>query len=296
VRCAAIVIAGLGLGCGDAAGPGVADAAPGPRDAVDAAALVAPPAGAIWLLDDTGLFESTFANADISYGGTTLELRDALMTEVAAAGDCRLLEGRPTTCDPACPANYYCAPDGGCRYGYKLDPGTVTITGAGAAPVDLVAERSWTAILAEGDLVPGAPIEATSTGATVPPFALAGTVPPALDPSVVPTDGVVVLDDMTGATLAWAAVAGARYRLWLGTPHGHGGYSAQVVVCEGADTGTVTIAPALVAALPALAVPNCVGLTCVPGVLRRSVATSTPVADGTVSLVLGSRVMFWPSH
>jgi hypothetical protein len=290
-----IAIVCAAAGCAEPGAP-ASDAGVPPADAVDAMPLVAPPVGTVWVIEDVGLFADGFANADIAYGGPTFDFRDALMTTVATAGECRLLAWMPTLCDPACPANFSCAADGACRYGYKLDPGTVTVTGVGAAPIDLPAERAWSMTFPPRELTSGASIGVIATGATVPAFAIDGTVPPELAATVVPSDGVVPLDDVTGATLSWPAVAGARYRLWLGTPHGHGGSPAQVVLCDGADTGTVTIAPALVQPLPPLAVPNCIGLTCVPGILRRTVETSTPVADGEVTLAIGSRVLFWPSH
>jgi hypothetical protein len=236
--------------------------------------------------------------AEIGIEGLPSAHADGRLTTVMEAGDCRLLVLRPPTCDPACPSDWWCQADGRCDLdNVGVDAGPVTITGIGA-PLELRFDEGYVGFGDELTPTAGAVITAeapggTWVGGTAAGFAVAGTAPEVFDVDL--GDGVVALDAAAGTSIAWTASArsDAFYRLRIATPHGHGGASDQVIRCAGPDRGEVSIAAELIAGFPALAVPSCVGLTCVPAELSRFTRATAATADGEVTLELGATRWFW---
>ncbi|MBP9208375.1 MAG: hypothetical protein KBG28_30685 [Kofleriaceae bacterium] len=222
------------------------------------------------------------------------QVEEDRLSVVQTAGECRLLRRLPPTCQDGC--DWACFPDGTCQDDRgALDAGVLTVTGTSAGPLTSefpYVPTSLPALFAEVD----ATIRVDATGAAVPAFSVEAPRPPAL---ILDAGArVVPLRDDAPTVLRWPAAAhpDARFALRIGSPYGHAGSSEFVLACDGPDLGEVTIDPALAAAMPPLAVPNCVGLSCRPAALRRSVDVAAVHPVGQSTLRVGDVVWFWAEH
>lgn len=248
--------------------------------------------------DLSGPRAGSFARAEFGVGGLPSRHAEERLTAVMAIADCRLLERQPPMCDPPCLGDFWCLADGTCRYtGHGLDAGTVTIEESGDS-IELQFELGY---LLAGDVLalePGAEIDVRApggswVGGTAAGFEIAGVAPEEFDVAI--AEGVLALDREAPTVLSWTPSAreDARYALRIATAYGHGGSSEHLLACDGPDRGEVVIAPEIVAAFPALEVPNCVGLTCVMATLERFTLATATTVDGVVTLEIGASRSFW---
>jgi hypothetical protein len=299
-RVLAVAVA-VATGC--SSGPATdADAAPVNADAGDANPGVR--VGRVQVataLDLANPMPQSHARAEVGIAGLPSMHAEDRMTAVMTAGECRLLEALAPACDPPCVSDWSCMADGTCHYNnFGVDAGEVTLAGLEEA-LALRFTEGYAAFREDVLLTAGAEVTASApggtwAGGTAAGFAVSGTAPEDLDLAI--ADGVLPLDDVAATTLTWtpSAEPDARYSLRIATPHGHAGSSTHILACDGPDTGTLSIAPELAAVFPALDVPNCWGLTCVPAELRRYTRSVATTADGSVTLELGASRWFWVDH
>ena len=212
-------------------------------------------------------------------------------TETARAGACRLLEYEPGFCEPACSG--VCQAPGECRPWPALrSAGTLTVTGltvplaleplpgngyatAGGLPETLFTRDAEVAVIASGADLPAFTVTASGVARATTDVAEVGVV------TLPPSGDLVVTwpDPDADARVRVTVTAGGQF---------HGLPSPSILVCDGPDTGSLTMAAALVAAFPP------VGRGCAKqhdcssfGVLRYR-RGAVAVGGGEIGLLVGS--------
>jgi hypothetical protein len=215
---------------------------------------------------------------------------EASWHELAKDGDCRVLTGKVLVCNPECAGSQTCAGDNKCvAEPVTQDTGTLTITGL-TVPVSVPFENmqgGYNYSLPTGTTpyppaAPEAVLALKTSGGKLPPFSLAGR---GIEPLEFAGKGIKVMRDQP-LTVTWKAPAkagSARIHLAMEISH-HGGFAARIE-CELADTGSTTIAAALVTKLMDQ------GLAGYPAInLTRQTADSTTTPAGCVDFVVASNV------
>jgi hypothetical protein len=213
-------------------------------------------------------------------------------TEVARAGDCRVLSYEPgfcTACEGLCLDPDRCVP-----WPDYLSAGTVTIRGVAGGDLALEPEldrhyQTWGG-LSDPLFAAGADISVAAEGDAVASFAVAITAQPQLTVPAFDDAGQALLADGADLELTWPApVDGARVHLFAhsgGAPHG---IPPEIILeCDASDTGSLTIASSLLDALPALGNGCRKGSDCASlGVMRyaRAVAQTD---RGAVAVTVGN--------
>ena len=290
------------FGCGDAA-----------SDVMDAASDVLAAAGEVMAAQDAPDAEAVdVASAVPAYAPCAMSARVGLFSIVLAAdytavegrvadgvvpanvrvatdseGDCRLLEGRSLSCEPACRAGETCNDAGACiAYPTAQSVGAVTVVGLSVPlsmqPTSLGAYNSAATSIPHPGFGEGDAITLTALGAVLPGFTLEGRGVAALS---VTTDEVVLVRDAALA-LDWTpgADASARIRMVLDLAH-HGGIAASLECDAVADDGHFELPARLVSALLDIGVAGYPTLT-----VSRRTADSETIAPGCVELAVLSEV------
>ena len=271
---------------------GAADAAPRPDSST------APVLGSVRLAETAmagpGGWQGVRATASLTTDG----LPD-WHTDVASEGACRLRRhqlGNCTGCEGLCLAPDECRP-----YPTFLDGGELAFTGVrGSVDLDYYEGAGYF-------LASQPPADVFDAGATVgvsapgADFAAFTVETPGVAPLVanLPVDayGILALPEASDATFTWTAGSGDdRVRLTLSSQtQGHGLPATAMIVCEGPDSGSLTVPGALLAQFPATRTAAiCVGVDCPASVLGR-VSRGTS-ADGSVELLVESATEFWIDH
>jgi hypothetical protein len=213
-------------------------------------------------------------------------------TESARAGACRLLEYTPSFCDPVC--NGVCVAPGQCQpFPVWRSAGMLTFTGL-AQPLSLEPQPGSNVYASAGGLAeplfqPGVEVTANASGALVPAFTISGRGVARVATDVAEA-GVVTLPPSGDLIVTWRSPdAGARVRVTItGGTQLHGLPSPSVLVCEAPDTGSLTIAAALIEAFPSVG-RGCVKMRdCASFGILRYTRSSVTVAGGEVVLLVGS--------
>ena len=289
------------LGCGSTDDDSLTDAGAGDLDARDGDAALGSqdPSGIIRIRETRwGKRRESYAFAEFHRGapGTSRGFVE-FMTEVASEGDCRYYQRQPVTCDPACPADYQCLPGNLCRERFYQDVGSISVAGTAVdfempyegfygthnleLPDDLFAEDSTIAVSATGSIAKGFSVQ------------VGGAAP--LDVEF--PDGVLTVDDDVDKVITWTPGAeGSLIWFFIGDTYTHGGSPENAIECSAPDTGSLTIPGQLVAMMPALEAPNCVGLTCTAQTIRRFVTTTVEVGEGQVTVDVGTQLFFDVNH
>ena len=221
-------------------------------------------------------------------------------TETARAGDCRLLEHRPGSCDPPCVAAV-CTESGTCvPWLVSASAGTIDFDGGRAAlhlPYDDFRGYAWIDPEVAAPAVDEcATVTAHAPGDAAPRFELAAIGVGALPPDTI---GLALeVSDDADARVTWPAWGSdARVRLRLVSPNrGHGTPSAAIIECDVPDTGELVVPRELIAHLPPSHDDYCAGYDCPASELVRYHRTAIDAAAGRIELAVGSALEFRVVH
>jgi hypothetical protein len=225
--------------------------------------------------------------------------------ELASEGACRLFEFVPAYCDDYCEG--VCVAENVCEpWPTFANAGALTIAGAktpiSTEPDDygFFGKNSYYWYGEAADLFDdGDPITATFAGGEVEGFsvATAGVAPLAL---VTVDDDEITLSNDEDTLFEWEAGAGdARIRVTLNanSSGGHGSPYEAIIECDAADTGSLVIPRALVAAFPeTYRWEMCAGKDCPLSTATRYRRGAAEIAGGVVELRVGSSVSFYIVH
>lgn len=210
-----------------------------------------------------------------------------IWTKRASVGDCELSVPSQPFCDPSCGSSA-CIEGNQCvPHPKPVSVGDVTVRGVGAAEFSMSPKGdSFYYVPPPGVTIPyppaadGAAIRFEVAGGSFGPFVLEAE---SIAPLEITSSNPLSIKDGEPLVVTWTpgASAGARVSLELDLSH-HGGTKGRVV-CEVADTGSVSIASELVKELVGL------GLSGFPTLdIERRFTGTTPVAAGTVELSVRS--------
>jgi hypothetical protein len=295
----ALAAAAALLGCADAdagaAGAIVVD--------LDPCGFAAPPAALVEVSIARDLFHPSAAYARIE--GLVQDGPDPQLYAVSTeAGGCRYLKGGIGSCDPACAAGELCTIDGVCApYPLGVSGGALTVRGLGD-PIE-IAPEDWNQGVYVGpanlpaDLFDSTDvIGAELAGGDFPAVALGAKGVDPLDAALVDT-GFEMLDGQD-AEISWTPGADpeACVRVVINGPNAiHGAPLADVIECEGPDTGSLTIPQALVEEFPHGTTPLVTeGYDWPHSELTRYTRSSADAAQGPARLVVRSTEYFLTSH
>jgi hypothetical protein len=222
-------------------------------------------------------------------------------SETNVLGDCRLLEFRPASCDPACTGGDVCVEPGTCAP--ALAPrsiGDITIDGVGE-PLVLRFDE-FTGYRADHQVTPGWLDECHSVTASAPgdagdPLLIVATHVEPLDSDVVPAS--LTITDGEDLQLDWdPAGAHGRVRLrWLSPNRGHGSPVAAILECDVPDSrGELTVPRALIEAMPPSHDQYCAGYDCPESGLFRYHREMAPGIAPGVELIVASGLKFRVVH
>jgi hypothetical protein len=204
-------------------------------------------------------------------------------------GACTLLKPKQPFCSTPCGSDAVCVADDTCRpHTTALDVGTVTmdgleVAGGGSTVTFINAQNSYgaAATLSFPPFDEGGDVSVTATGtAAFPAFTIHAK---GIAPLVVPA-GDVPIEKNKPLALTWTAKGAASdstITITLDLSH-HGGTKAKLV-CETADTGSLTIPAALMTALINYGVSGYPSL-----VVTRNAVGTAGTAQGKVRLTLTS--------
>lgn len=273
---------------------GTPDAGPDPDCGTPPDPGAAPTLGRVAVFEDESPWDGRASiRGDFAAGGPVV-----WQTETGREGDCRLLELETSPegcdlCETLCVGGV-CEP-----FPDPLSAGTITLTGANV-PVTLTYDYGFYYLY---ELVPdlfdaGDLIGVSASGDEVPAFALEALAPPALVSAELQDDEILLSDDEDFVFRWTPAGCDARVRLTLNANNaGHGLPYAAILECDAPDTGSLTIARALIQGFPpTYRWEACAGSDCPLSSLARYTRDETALAGGTVELLVGSRVLFWVRH
>jgi hypothetical protein len=222
-------------------------------------------------LDPCGFAEQAWATVDVSeqmdiyhdepFARIGARVQDGRLPEfhriALEEGACRTLEVAPGDCDPACPYDEFCTVDDECvPYPAGISGGTLTLTGLGD-PIEIEPEE-WNAgeyvgpFGMDADLfAAGETIGASFVGAEFPSVSLAAAGVAPLDPAL--TLGGFTMEDGQDAVASWTPGGDENACIQLllnGSNSVHGAPLADIIWCEGPDTGSLIVPRTLVEAFP----------------------------------------------
>lgn len=213
-------------------------------------------------------------------------------TEAVRAGACRVERYQPGSCAGPCAG--VCVEPGECRpFPTYRSAGVIAIDGL-AAPLTL--EPSFDGHYATAGGLPdplfaaGGSVRARAAGALIPAFDVSAVAPRAVTIAAFDGAGVAVLSDGAALTLTWPnADPASRVRVFVHSGGAlHGTPPAAALTCDDVDRGELTIARAVIEAMPAMGrgcakMHDCASF----GIMRyRRAAVAT--AAGEVQLVVAS--------
>ncbi|HUS67591.1 MAG TPA: hypothetical protein VMZ28_23810 [Kofleriaceae bacterium] len=293
-----VLVSVLGCGGGDDDGGGGGGPDGGGEPEIDGGG------GGAWGAPADGQFTATearFAQGD-QFGavtGTFVDERPQYHELAEESGECRLWLYHVAACDEGCAGTGICDAEGTCiPYPQHVQAGDVTIAGVtledseyGYVPGGAVDSE----LFAPGDAVSLSAAGGDGSAA----FALdaEGVAPIALD--LVNAGGededALVLEAGADLEVTWEASDGAaRVRLELLTDNsGHGYPVLEMIECESADDGSITVPQSMIDAMPAKAYQNiCAGSDCPPSSLMRFTEDRKTVGDHDVALRVGFQQYF----
>ncbi len=232
-----------------------------------------------------GRFEIAHEPLQSSVSGSVAEgvLPAMVLEQVGASGDCVLLRYDNPLCDPACEAGQTCDHDGSCiPFPGNLDVGVVTVDGLLAAvqmhPTG-AGRLYYDTDLPHPVFGPGDPIRLVASGGEVAGFTLHGE---GVEPLELLGDVWNVVGG-SGLDVAWVPAAGGSATILVTLNLDQHGLSPATLVCECADTGTMTVPPELVTQLLDS------GISGLPsGSVYRRTVDSASVEPGCVELAVFS--------
>lgn len=246
--------------------------------------------------------EARFGDGDqfAAVSGSFLDARPRYHALHLESGECRMWTYHVEACDDGCVGTGICDAEGTCiPYPEHVSAGDVTVGSQTLTDTEYgyIDEGG----LPGADLVdPGETLAASAAGgADVGAFALEaeGVEPIAMELEIGGEEGEdsLILEPGGDRTITWEPASGdARVRLELLTDNsGHGMPVHEVIECESADDGSITVPQAMIDALPAKAYQNiCAGSDCPPSSLTRFTEDRKTVGDHDVALRVGFQHYF----
>lgn len=278
------------VGCGG--GDGTPDAGGSPDAGGPAADASAPPS-----LSEPPSYvriQTTTSGSGDVYG-TSISAqfrRDVLeaYTEVDRAGDCVLFESDLGFCQDPCDG--FCTSDGSCvPFPEQLSVGTLAVDGLSVpVAIDPATGNYYSYSDATLSATPGATVTASAPGEDLAAFEVAATVPA---PLRIPGLGDLELAAGSDLVIEWTPEdAGARVRLNLRSDTaGHGMYAPALILCDVADTGSLTVPQSLIDPFTDPANWGCGD--CIPSWIERYGHGSAGAGDDRVDLLVSSRVSLY---
>lgn len=205
---------------------------------------------------------------------------------VMESDGCRLLRKRRLQCLPGCLAGETCGEGGLCiPYPENASAGIISISGL-AEPVRMMPRGTtlnyWDTTLTHPGFSPGAAIRLEATGGDLRPFVLRGW---GISPLVLP-DQTLRLEKENPFELHWEPGPEGPSRVQLTISVDQHAVTPAALVCEGPDSGALTIPGAFVTALLAA------GASGYPtGLLARQTVDSVIVGDGCAEFVVTASVV-----
>jgi hypothetical protein len=275
------------VACGGESGTDPIDA--GGSDPADASApptLDEPPAY-------VRISENTSGAGDV-YGMTIYaQFRRSVLdvySEVDRAGSCVLFESDlgfcQDPCDGVCTSAGVCLP-----FPEQLSAGTLTVDGL-SAPVEIAPESGnyYSYYATSLTATPGASITASASGDDIAAFEVAATAPAPLE-----IPGLADLELTAGSDLVieWTpSDTDSRIRLNLRSDTaGHGQYAPALILCDVADTGSLTVPQSLIDPFTDPANWGCGD--CIPSWIERYGHGAVTAGDDGVDLLISSRVSLY---
>jgi hypothetical protein len=250
---------------------------------------------------DDPRFDQTNSRLTLTGDESYMELSGAIYDGPAVAfhheadrvGACRLLTYAAASCDPPCTGGDVCIDSECASYPSALSAGTVTLSGAADAPVEIApinGQYSWWSMEGVSGI---AAVRVQAAGDAAGAFDLTTCV---VEPPAPVGDWSAALEARGAGedvTLSWSnPYATARVYLRMTTGIGtHGGISPVEIECEGRDTGELTLPGAFLDEL--YGGPYWACGECGDNRLMRYHATEAAVGGATVQLRTQSPAMFY---
>lgn len=277
--------AALLMGCSEKDPVETDDSAPPADTAPDPTTV--PLAGACDLADDYGGFSITVATDSSNIAGTVADgvVPAAVLEEIGAEGDCRLLRRNNPFCEPSCAAGETCDFDGNCLpYPSNQDLGTVTISGLAAdstmTPV-FPGNTYYDTSMTHPAFLGGELITLTMPGGVYGPLELYGVGVEMLD-----TTGTEwVIEPGADLTITWPAptLAVVRSTVEVRISIDQHGTTPGTLYCSFADDGEGTVPGGILAALESA------GVTGFPsGAIERRTADRGAAGSGCLDFIVSS--------
>jgi len=271
-----------------------------------------------WTLDECGFAEPAAGTIDVAelsdafHGGVVSRIEASLRTGpsplfhevVMEDGDCRYYKSVVGSCDPPCGSGESCTADGDCvPYPESVSGGKLAITGLGDKIV--IEPEDWSPGTYIGpDQLPaelfasGDEIGASLAGADFPALALGVLGVEAMDTELTQA-GYEMLDGQD-AEITWTPGPDPDACVQLvinGFNAVHGAPLSDIIVCEGSDTGSLSVPQAFVEEFPHGETPLVTeGYDWPHSELTRYSRNSTETELGRAELVVRSTTYFQPSH
>lgn len=254
-------------------------------DGLDPATV--PLEGVCELADDFGGFTVAMSEDETTVDGTVADgvVPTAVLEELAADGDCRVLRRNNPFCDPGCDPGYTCDFDGECvPYPANQDLGTVSIVGM-VQPVEMEpvfpGNTYYDTSLPHPGFIAGELLTLLMPGGVYGPAELHGV---GIEPLVLPA-GTWTLDEGQDFTLTWDPPVGpvVRSEVYVVIAIDQHGVSPSTLQCVFADDGEGIVSASIVSALID------VGVTGFPsGTMTRRTADHAAAGEGCFDFVVSS--------
>lgn len=198
------------------------------------------------LADRVGGFSVAMEASYTAFSGTVTDgvVPVTVLEQVGGEGDCVLLRRNNPFCDPPCSPGQTCDFDGMCiPYPVNHDVGTVSVSGLAKAielpPVEPTFSYFDTSLPHPG-MTPGAAIVLTTTGGDYAAIELHGIGVAMVEPAA----SELSLASGEPLEVTWAS-SGTDARLHLELSVDQHGLTPVKLVCDGPDTGSLTVSAAL---------------------------------------------------
>ena len=206
--------------------------------------------GACPLNERVGLFSVVH---ELDYSAIDGEINEAviptaIVEESIAAGGCRLLTRENPFCDPPCAAGEACTNAGTCiPYPARLDTGTVTLAGleVGVVMEPRADKRYFETVLPHPVFSPDTAVSLSSSGGEVGPLELSGRGFTPLELTV----DTWVANAGEALIVTWEPEDGGEASFYLTINVDQHGISPATLECEGPDSGSFEVPPAIIDAL-----------------------------------------------
>lgn len=293
-----VLVSGLGCGGGDDDGAGGPDGGGEPEADAGGGDFDEPAAGQFEAFEGRFGTGTPFTGITGSFVDARVQSHDLAME----AGECRLWVHHVEGCSGECVGVGVCDADGECvPFPSPVRAGDVEIAApGGTVTIDDTEYGYFADQQIDGDLAdPGEAVTASAPGgedAGAFELEAAGVEPIGLDLEDAGggDEDALRLVDGGDLVVTWEPGDGDRVRLDLMTDNaGHGLPVREWIECESADDGTITVAQALVEAMPDKAYSNvCAGTDCPPSALMRFTEDRKTVGDQDVALRVGFQQYF----